>query len=839
MLFDEVVARWALLVSFSAYAAVLFFQGLGLDTFANLAVFGTIYGLVHWVGRSKARFLRERRRHAETARARLAALMEAVPDVVVRADAEGHFLDLHAPAGAALPTSREELLASTVFDLVDPDVGERMRAAIDAALETGAPQHLAYSATYAGECHHFESRFVRSVPGEVLVVRQDVTTRVNEQRRALDLARLESLGARMNEVEFVFSPDGTLLHANDQALSVYGYTRDELIGRNVRDLRAPETVEQLDAQLALAGTEAVRFETVHVHKNGTRIPVEVSSSPVVVGGRKVLHTLAHDLTALKAAAHAVEVSEARLQRALGGSQDGYFELNLATGEVTRSPRVAEILGLEPDELGASAEDWTRRIHPDDAARFRESARNVTAGLVRTVDLEYRVVAASGQYKWVRTRAQRYESPGGGPPTLSGVLTDVTAQHEERAWLEAALEQNGHLLDDLRVATLEALRANELKGQFLANMSHEIRTPLNAVIGLSALAREEGDPARRSEYLASIHEAGESLLGLVNDILDVAKIEAGKLTIERVPFELPRLVQQVVDLFEASAEARGLTLTCTVAADAPRIVMGDPLRTRQVLSNLLSNAIKFTEVGGVRVELARGAAELAVIRVADSGVGMTFEQQQGLFNAFAQADSSTTRRFGGTGLGLAISRSLARAMSGNLDVASRPGEGSTFTFSFSAPPATDADRQALEARRHLAPQLIPDLGGNRVLLAEDNRINQVLARRLLQKTGLDVTVVDDGRKAVEAVCRTASRFDLVLMDVQMPVLDGLEATRAIRRALGSAAPPIVAMTANAMPEQRAESLAAGMVAHLSKPIDVAELYRTLSALLGPEAARSVG
>jgi CheY-like chemotaxis protein len=379
----------------------------------------------------------------------------------------------------------------------------------------------------------------------------------------------------------------------------------------------------------------------------------------------------------------------------------------------------------------------------------------------------------------------------------------------------------------------AVAANQLKGQFLANMSHEIRTPLNAIIGLSELGLEEVNPAKVHEYVGIVHRSGTALLGLINDILDFSKIEAGRLTLERLPFDLGELLRSLHQAMAVAAEAKGLTLQ--LVGDAG-VVVGDALRVRQVLTNLLSNAIKFTAAGDVRLS-ATGGAEPGAWRfaVTDTGIGMSGEQVERLFQSFSQADSSTTRRFGGTGLGLAISRELARLMGGDIVVDSTPGAGSTFTFTVRFGVPTAAQEQVEGRGRDVSGSVqraaaASRLSGRQVLVAEDNRVNQLLARTLLEKAGVVVTLVQNGLEAVTAAVEAPGRFDAILMDLQMPEMDGFEATRAIIGRLGSASPPIIAMTAHAMSEEKEHCLAAGMVAHVAKPIDVRALYALLSGVI---------
>jgi len=447
------------------------------------------------------------------------------------------------------------------------------------------------------------------------------------------------------------------------------------------------------------------------------------------------------------------------------------------------------------------------------------SRRVTAPIER-LSKAMSEVASSGEFALMALREADDDVFLRLTASFNDLLTQLDANHRELC----------ETLEDLMEARDAANAANVAKSQFLANMSHEIRTPLNGVLAMAEVM-DRGDlaPVQR-ERLAVVRQSGEQLLLVLNDVLDLSKIEAGKLELAELDFDVERVAQSVRDGFSALAQEKGLDFRVEVAPAAEGVWRGDADRLRQILANLVSNAIKFTAAGQVTARFE--AADTAGLRlsVADTGIGIAPDKIVGLFEKFTQADASTTRRYGGTGLGLAICRELAQLMGGQISVVSELDQGATFILELPFPRGTGA--VADEARTG-ADRM--DQRSVRVLAAEDNLVNQKVLKAIVEPMDVELSMVGDGRSAVEAW--REGQFDVILMDIQMPVMDGITAAKAIRTAEASELrprTPILALTANALVHQVEEYLAAGMDGHVAKPIEIAKLYEAMNRVLEPAA-----
>jgi two-component system sensor histidine kinase/response regulator len=597
---------------------------------------------------------------------------------------------------------------------------------------------------------------------------------------------------------------------NDAAALVLGYTRDEFAR-----LTLDAVLERDGAPPRGAGV----YDTRHFTKSGEPRDVRVSARAVRIGGEEHLVATWADITERKRMEASMAASQARLLEAQALARLGSWQLDVTTGALLWSDehyRICELAIGTP----LSFELVRSLIHEDDRATGAQVFFDAMGSREeRAFEFECRMRFSDGRVKWIVARGRADQPRDGARRMMTGTVQDVT---ERKLAAEAA-----RLAREKEAA--EA--ANRAKSAFVANMSHEIRTPLNAVIGFSHLLRKQVTEPKAVEYLQSINSAGQNLLSIVNSILDLSKIESGGLTLEHIPFSVSQVVDHTLSILGERASAKGLSLTRAIDERLPGSVMGDKLRVGQILLNLVSNAIKFSDRGRVAVrvivERADGATVTARVEVEDQGIGLSEAQQRRLFQPFSQADESTSRRFGGTGLGLSIVKHLAARMGGEVGVRSALGRGSTFWVTVNlavAPGASGASE--VRSLALSAPELViaRHHTGTKILLVEDDPVNRALARELLLETGLDIETAADGREAVERV--RSHEYALVLMDVQMPEMDGFDATRAIRATAGRERTPIVAMTANAFLEDRERCFAAGMNDHVSKPIDPQEMYSAL-------------
>lgn len=567
-----------------------------------------------------------------------------------------------------------------------------------------------------------------------------------------------------------------------------------------------------------------RYENVHrmQHANGEWVYMLVKGrfSAWDEAGKPIRFIGTHlDITHIEKSKIALQESRKRLEEAEIAGKFGSWKLNLLTGESFWSKGHNIIFDFDPEHAVPSFEAFVSCLDPEEHERLRILYQNLSEGKVTSFETDYRVRTKTGELRYVKASGQVQCDSDQKPLSILGTVQDITSLK---------------ILENSLIETREhALAASRTKSRFLANMSHEIRTPLNGIMGNTTLLMDTPLTPEQKTMLETIKSSGDALLALIDGILDLAKIEAGKLDIVNETFDLRALLDEAMRIVAAAAAEKRNTLELGVDPAVPLKIMSDPFRLRQILLNLFSNAIKFTEHGTIRVDvhhipLADAKVQI-VVSVKDSGIGMTREQQKKIFQEFEQLDGSTTRKYGGSGLGLVISKQLCTLLGGTIQVTSEQGLGSQFTFSITADeaqePAVDTPALAnptglfkLETARNL-----------HVLIAEDNKVNQSIALQFLKKLNIRADIVDNGQRAWELVSN--GFYQLVFMDVHMPVMDGFDATRQIRQELPAERQPhIVALTANAMRGDKDLCLAAGMDDFLQKPLVLTDLASCIHRML---------
>jgi PAS domain S-box-containing protein len=605
------------------------------------------------------------------------------------------------------------------------------------------------------------------------------------------------------------------LRVNVAATEQYGYSREEFLTVALPDI-LNEDIQAFEKTIS-SECEVIQDSAVwrHQRKDKSALSVRVSSRGIQYAGRPAMMAVVCEIQAPTAFEEALATSE-RLLRSVWENATDSMRITDQSGTVIRvNEAYCRFAGLPAENL-ENHPFWI--IYPEAdqpaiRARYQERFQKASFAAVA----EHSVTLWNGgKVRLELSNSQLRTDQGTRILTIHRDITERQLSQERLCATVAELER----------AKQQSDAANRAKSAFLANMSHEIRTPMNGILGLADLALQEPDEEKRREYLQFLKSSAEGLMDVLNDILDLSKIEAQQMSIERVPFSITECVQRAMATLLAPARSKGLTLSCDIGADIPAMVIGDPVRMRQILLNLIGNAIKFTAQGYVRLSAVL-AGEAIRFTIEDTGIGISSGQQKAIFEPFQQADISTTRTYGGTGLGLSIVAALVKLMNGKIWLESQPGMGAIFHVEVLL---TSAAAAAASVEEPAGRPNHTDLRCLNILVAEDNPINQLVTSRLLEREGHHVTVASDGRAVLADL--EQGHFDLVLMDVQMPVMDGLQATRAIRAKEGAMGKrlPIIALTAHAMRGDEEALISAGIDAYVPKPVCAQQLFKTIAEVL---------
>ncbi|KAB2640120.1 MAG: PAS domain S-box protein [Verrucomicrobia bacterium] len=785
--------------------------------------------------------LRQTQTELAAAQDRYFNLYDSAPVAYVTLNRDGLILDANLAATTLLGMSRDallkHLLASFIFQDDLPQFsryrsslcasGDKQICELRIAKKDQAPVWVWLSAAPA-----------QSASGEAIcsVVMTDISERKQDQ---LVAHRLAALVESSNDAIIGKDLHGIVTSWNRGAEQVFGYLADEMVGSSIVrlipvDLLAEE--EQILEQIR-HGQSVERFETLRLTKDGHLIDVALSVSPIIDGAGTVIGVskVARDITERKRAANFLHL-------VLKSIPDFVFWKDRNLAFLGCNEAFAKAAGANSPEEIIGKTDYDMPWQKFEADAYVAVDRRV----MESNQPEYHIIEpqlqADGKQAWLETCKVPLHDEQGQVIGVLGTYMDITERKQAEEQLLTTIQQLEATTARAHQLATQAEMANIAKSEFLANISHEIRTPMNGVIGMNGMLLDTELSPEQHHYAETVRHSGEAMLELINDILDFSKIEAKKLVLEELDFDLATLLDDFTSSIALQAHDKGLALRCATDPAVPMRLRGDPGRLRQILTNLGSNAIKFTDHGEVVIhvaveELSVGDALLRFV-VRDTGIGIPASKLGLLFDKFSQLDASITRRFGGTGLGLAISKQLAELMGGEVGVTSEEGKGSEFWFTARLGRQTATAR--LLPRVSAAPSvsdLLDMLGGRkgRILVAEDNITNQQVTLALLKKLGLRADAVANGAEAVHAL--SVLPYDLVLMDVQMPVMDGIEATRQIRRLHAPSrnrSLPIIAMTAYAMGGDRERFLAAGMNDYVPKPVSPQALATTLGNWLPARA-----
>ncbi len=724
---------------------------------------------------------------------------------------------------------------SEFVERIDESLRDRVSQAIQRTMQTGEPYDEEYAVRFpSGETRHLRARGKARLHSDGVMqdffgVVIDITQR---KERELDLAQREAHLRRVinNQLGLVgvIDRDGILLEVDDRSLEIAHTRRDEVIGKHFADAPwwsyDPEVAKGMRVAMdrAFAG-EVVRYDVSLFSHGDDGVLIDFMIAPVANQSGEIEYLIPSGVDIRERAAYERSLKETSRRMEMAMRAGGMAAWEWTPQKSIWTEQLYELIGVDPNQE-ASSELFFSLVHPDDIEQLKTQWQTAVDG-TDAYNAEFRIIRPDGQTRWINGMGEVVREKAGKVVKMYGVNWDSTREHEQAA--------------ALRESEQRAQAANASKSAFLANMSHEIRTPMTAILGYADLLKDFVQTEEAKQHLQTIRRNGDYLLGIINDILDLSKIEADKFEVEHERFDPTRVIEDVRSIMDVRARENGLSLAVEYDGKLPMVIESDAIRLKQILINLVGNAIKFTRAGRIQIRVWYEAAMQHLhFDVVDTGIGMTQTQIDRLFKPFSQGDSSVSRHFGGTGLGLAISKRLAEMLGGGITASSTAGVGSTFSVTITTGDISDQPLVDHSSGESVSSVLPSECGINvttatldcHVLIVDDRRDIRFLSKRILTKAGATVEECEDGRIAVKHMLQAIKINkcpDLILLDMQMPNLDGYQTARTLRE-LGYTG-PIIALTADAMQGDMNECLEAGCNDYLSKPIDSQRMLQLIAGM----------